>query len=138
MSLSSSSATQYFLVDTLAKIIDTRLIFDKYPKYSKQCISTMWSDVLANQASKTFATLYRGIYKPNFEREWVSEWSPLVINGLKQRDLRANILKYVLVHLFSVAPKSFPYFEIGDFETLSDDKLMSSLAWLKLAKIWLS
>lgn len=128
MQISITSRTLYNLTEIIAKQLpSTQYIIDKYPNFTANCLSLMWSDALANAASKALATIYRGS-----NSNGSSLWQEPVLEALENSDLRKNIQTYLLPLLF-VAKEAFPQFmhyitSKVDTKSLSDLDLLIGVA----------
>lgn len=117
MSLSITTRSKYQLIEVLGKQINPKYILDTYPTFANNCISIMWSDALANSASKSFATIYRSIYEPTEHATWVQLWQSSVLEGLRNLKLRKNVQTYLLPLLFTISLESFTSFMNLSFKT---------------------
>ncbi|CAH2352525.1 tRNA (cytidine(32)-2'-O)-methyltransferase non-catalytic subunit Trm732p [[Candida] railenensis] len=117
MNLSITTRSKYQLIEVLGKSTNPKYILDKYPTFANNCISIMWSDALANSASKSFATIYRGIYEPTEHATWIQLWQSSVMEGLRNLKSRKNIQTYLLPLLFTISQESFSSFMNLSFKT---------------------
>ncbi|CUM45525.1 uncharacterized protein AC631_03396 [Debaryomyces fabryi] len=138
MKLPYTSRNLYFLIEILSKEIDTKYILTEHEKFTERCIGIMWSNPLANAASKAFVSIYQRLYKKGADEEWMSRWQELIMRGLNDEDLSRNIQVYLLPLLFKISPKSYHIFiernlsfQIND---LSNSEISMCLGLLKVGQ----
>lgn len=110
MMLPYTSRNLYFLIEILSKEIDTQYILTYHEKFTERCIGIMWSNPLANSASKAFVSIFQRLYKKGADEEWMNRWQELIMRGLNDKDLSRNIQVYLLPLLFKISYKSYHIF----------------------------
>lgn len=119
MELSLTSKNTYFLVETLVKELpQSDSIYVKHPQFVRNCINIMWSNALANSASKAFVSIFQNHTFHNEKKveKWVNLWNNLITDGLLNSKLRKNILIYLMPQLFNCYPNSYNCFITKNFK----------------------
>lgn len=110
MKLPYTSRNLYFLIEILSKETNKQYILTEHERFTERCIGIMWSNPLANAASKAFVSIYQRLYEKGHDEEWMDKWQGLVMKGLNEKDLSRNIQVYLLPLLFKISPKSYGIF----------------------------
>lgn len=98
--LSFLSRSTYLLIETLAKELpNSQYILETCPQFPIKCMEIMWSNSLANSASKAFAA----ILLPG-------TWYDVVFEALLDSNRRKNIFIYLLPLLFKSYPQDYSKF----------------------------
>lgn len=108
LKLSFSSRNTYLLIDTLAKELpSSQYVLDVFPQFPTKCMENMWSNALANSASKAFATIFQNLHSVESS---IDSWYDIVHSALMDLDRRKNIFIYLLPLLFKAAPEDYSKF----------------------------
>ncbi|ODV82459.1 uncharacterized protein CANTADRAFT_31634, partial [Suhomyces tanzawaensis NRRL Y-17324] len=106
---------------------DKQKVLQKHPEIPRMCIEAAGDDQVANSASKTFVTLFTGLYNAqDGTNTWYALWRDLVLEGLSDEKTRYNLVTYLLPYLVQPQPSTLSML-ISEYSGPNINKDLSSM-----------